>query len=496
MNQELLLGIDIGTQGTKGILCDLDGRILVESYREHTIHSPNPGWAEQDADRVWWGGFVATVKELLVNSQIDPARIAAVGCSAFVPAMLALDELGKPLRPAILYTDRRAEVELEGIAALLRKEGASQEEIDNIALASPIPQLLWVRENEAEVFQRTVKILQCQSYMVFKLTGKTYIDHAMKRSYAPMYDHETDGWSDLRSGLLGLDVSLLPDQIAHATELAGYLLPQAAEETGLLEGTPVSVGTADSFAEMVGAGVVDDGAAAAIYGSFTAILIGKDHSDDPHHGFHCLPGLYFGGAAAPTGASLTRWFRDQLGSAEVAQAQSAGMNVYELLSEKASSVPPGSEGLITLPFFTGEQSSLHPYLKRGAMIGLTTRHTRAHIYRSLLEGIALELRYQLEINGKIPERMNAVGGGSQSKLWTQIMSDVLNVDQHILEVKFGAAFGDAYLAGMAAGYFQDTDRLLDKWIRVERMVTPDNGAFAVYKKAYKAYCTLRKEFIE
>ncbi len=494
MSEDFLLGIDIGTQGTKGILCSLDGDVRAESYREHGIHSPHPGWAEHDADQEWWAAFVITLRELLASSKIDPARIAAVGCSAFVPAMLPLDRNGKPLRPAILYTDRRSEAELEQLAVLLGNQGVTQEEIASIALASPIPQLLWVRENEPDVYERTAKVLQCQSYIVYRLTGTSYIDHAMKRSYAPLYDSAADGWSEERASLLGLNIDLLPDRISHATEIAGRIHHQAAVETGLLEGTPVSVGTADSFAEMVGAGVVFDGAAAAIYGSFTAILIGQDRSEDPHHGFHCLPGLYFGGAAAPTGASLTRWFRDQLGSAEVAQAEASGVSAYEILSEQAASVPPGSEGLITLPFFTGEASSLHPYLKRGALIGLTTAHTRAHIYRSLLEGIALELRYQLESNGRIPERMNAVGGGSQSKLWTQIVSDILVTEQHVLEVTYGAAYGDAYLAGMAAGLFEDTEHLLENWIRVERVVSPDATNIDAYHRSYNAYRSLRQQF--
>lgn len=495
MSKDYLLGIDIGTQGTKGILCSLGGDVHAESYREHGIYSPQPGWAEHDADKQWWGAFVATVGDLLASSKIDPARIAAVGCSAFVPAMLPLDRGGNPLRSAILYPDRRSASELEQLIQLLGNTGISQEEIDSIALASPIPQLLWVRENEPEVYGRTAKIMQCQSYIVYRLTGVSCIDHAMKRSYAPLYDVETDGWSEERATLLGLEIDILPERIAHATEIAGRIHSQAANETGLLEGTPVTVGTADSFAEMVGAGVVYDGAAAAIYGSFTAILIGKDHSEDLHHGFHCLPGMYFGGAAAPTGASLTRWFRDQLGSAEVAEAESSGVHVYEILSERAASIPPGSEGLIALPFFTGETSSLHPYLKQGALIGLTTAHTRTHIYRSLLEGISLELRYQLESKGRIPMRMNAVGGGAQSILWTQIMSDILGSEQHVLEVTYGAAYGDAYLAGMAKGLFEDTDHLLENWIRVKRVVSPDEANTDTYQLSYDAYRNLRQRFI-
>lgn len=495
MAENFLLGIDIGTQGTKGLLCDLNGVVKAESYREHTIQSPRPGWAEHDAEQVWWGAFVATVQSLLSDAGIDPGQIAAVGCSAFVPAMLPIDVRGVPLRPAILYLDRRAQPQLEELGNQLRLKGVSEGEIASLALASPIPQLLWLREHEPEVFHKTAKILIPQSYIVYRLTGESVIDHGMKRTYVPLYDAAQDAWSQERAALLDLEVSILPDQIDYANSIAGLVHARAAEETGLSEGTPVTVGTADSFSEMVGAGVVFDGAAVAIYGSFTALLIAHDHLVDPHHGFHCLPGLYFSGAAAPTGASLTRWFRDTLGSDEVSQAAATGRNVYEILSAKSMAIPPGSDGLITLPFFTGEKGGLHPALKRGAIIGLTPNHTRAHLYRSILEGIAFELRSQIEDEAEAFHRMSSVGGGSNSAVWTQIMSDVLDVEQHVLEVKQGAAYGDAYLAGMAAGLFEDTAPLLERWIQVERVVTPDPATSAAYLRAYTAYRTLRNKFI-
>jgi xylulokinase len=495
MAEKYLLGIDIGTQGTKGLLCDVNGQVLAESYVEHTIQSPQPGWAEHDAEAVWWGAFVASVQTLLSDAAIDPGQIAAVGCSAFVPAMLPIDIQGEPLRPAILYPDRRSQPQLEDLCHLLRREGISKKEIASLALASPIPQLLWVREHEPEVFHKTAKILIPQSYIVYRLTGESVIDHGMKRTYVPLYDATQDDWSDERATLLDLEISILPDRIDYANTIAGRVHTRAAEETGLLEGTPVTVGTADSFSEMVGAGVVFDGAAAAIYGSFTALLIAHDHQVDPHHGFHCLPGLYFSGAAAPTGASLTRWFRDTLASAEVSQAAATGRNVYEILSTEAMDVPPGSDGLITLPFFTGETSGLDPALKRGAIIGLTPIHTRVHLYRSILEGIAFELRFQLEEESETLDWMSAVGGGSNSIVWTQIVSDVLDVEQRVLGVKQGAAYGDAYLAGMATGLFENTGPLLERWIRVERVVTPDPATAAAYQRGYSAYRSLRGKFI-
>jgi len=492
MDKELLLGIDIGTQGAKGILCDLKGSVLASAYHEQAIHSSHPGWAEHDAERDWWGTFISIIKEMLTETQVDPARIAAVGISAFVPAMLALDSIGHPLRPAILYPDRRSEGELEHLKKSMRKAGYPEEEVTTFGLASPILQLLWVKNHEPDTFRSISKITQCQSYIIYRLTEEHVIDHAMKFSYAPLYDPMLDGWSQSRGDDFNLDIRTLPDQILWSTQIAGKVTRVAAEQTGLMEGTPVSAGTADAFAEMVGAGVVHPGAACALYGSLTTILIGQDHTDHPYHGYHCLPDLFFSGAAVHTGASLTKWFRDEFGQQELAFESETGQSAYQFLEQIALEVPPGCDGLIALPFFSGEKSRLHPALNQGALVGLTTSHSRGHIYRALLEGIAFELRYQLGLEGSIPAAMNAVGGGSRNRLWTQIVSDVLGSTQSVLDNPYGAALGDAYLAGMAIGLFSDMAPLLKDWIRVQRVVHPSPERKNSYSLPYEAYIRVRE----
>lgn len=491
MAGDSLLGIDIGTQGAKGVLCDATGHVVASVYREHTISAPRPGWAEHDADQIWWGAFVTLVRAMLTESGIRPAQVAAISVSGLVPGMLPLDAEGRPLRPAILYTDRRAQDELEEIVVRLQEAGLSENDTGPIGLGSPIPQLMWVRNREPEVFSRTARIVQCAPYIVYRLTGCTTVDHAMKRSYAPLYDPEHDGWSDHRAALLGLDINLLPERIAWATDTAGHVSERAARETGLAAGTPVAVGTADAFADMVGAGVVVPGAAMALYGSFTAVLIGHDRPVSTWLGYHCLPGMYFSGAGVHTGAALTRWFRDQFGQAELAMERALGENAYQWLDRQAAQVPPGCDGLVALPDFTGEKSRLHPALNRGALVGLTTSHSRAHVYRALLEAIAYELRFQLTESGAIPKHMTAVGGGARSPVWTQIMSDVLDVTQDVLDVPYSAPYGDAYLAGMVVGLFEDTRTLREKWIRVRRTIHPDPVTHDVYMQSFSAFRAVR-----
>jgi xylulokinase len=490
---DYLLGIDIGTQGSKGVLCDIQGQVIAYAYREHGYLTPHPGWFEQDARSTWWGDFVFLTTEILIQSGIRPSQIGGIGVSSFVPSLLPIDAQGNPLRPAIIYTDRRSSEELEEIKKCLEEGGISPEDHGPYWLASPIPQLMWVKKNEPQTYKKIAHILQGYSYIAYRLTGITAVDHAMKRSYAPLYDSQIDGWSKERASLLGIDPKILPEKIGWATEILGAINGPAVEETGLAKGTPMILGTGDAFSEMVGAGLVVPGAAALMYGSFAPLMIIYDHPISAWEGYHCLPGLYFGGVGVTTGAALTRWFRDQFGQIELSMEKLIGENSYQLLDRQAARVSPGCDGLIAIPDFSGERGGIHPNLSRGALLGLTTAHTRAHIYRALLESTGYELRYQLE-NEKIAlTHITAVGGGVRSNIWTQIVSDILNIYQETLDIPYGAPFGDAYLAGMGVGIFPDTHMLQEKWIRrIARTIRPDISMQRIYQENYEIYCAARQ----
>lgn len=489
---EYLLGVDLGTQGSKAVLCDVNGHVVAYSYREHAISSPKPGWAEQDARRIWWDEFVTLVSEILNQSAIRPNQVACVAISSFIPSLLLVDSDGNPIRPAIIYTDRRAKTELDEIRDLLSQNGYMEEETGPYWLASPIPQLMWLKKNEPAAVKRTSHILQCFSYIVFKLTNQTTADQAMKMNYCPLYDLEKKSWSRERADLLGIKFEILPERIGWATEVAGVITRQAAQECGLAPGTKVTIGTGDSFAEMVGAGLVVPGSAALIYGSFMPLLIVDNEPISKWEGNHCLPGLYFDGVHVRTGAALTRWFRDQFGILESVIEQEIGENAYQLLDRQAARITPGCDGLIAIPDFSGDAGKLSPSLSRGCLLGLTTSHTRAHIYRALLEGTGYELRYQLETQGISLTEINAVGGGVKGRIWTKIICDILNLTQNVMDIPYGAPYGDAYLAGMAAEIFTDTRILIEKWLRrVATTVKPDISTRSVYQKNYDIYKTAR-----
>jgi xylulokinase len=489
---DYLLGVDLGTQGSKAVICDVDGHVVAYAYHEHAISSPKPGWAEQDARRVWWGEFVTLVAEVLGQSAIRPAQVACVAISSFIPSLLLVDSDGSPIRPAIMYTDRRAQTELNEIKDMLASKGYTEEETGPYWLASPIPQLMWLKKHEPKAVKQTAHILQCFSYIVYKLTGQTIVDQAMKMNYCPLYDLNNNCWSSERAGLLGINPGILPERIGWSTEIAGDINRQAAQECGLAPGTKVTIGTGDSFSEMVGAGLVVPGSAALIYGSFMPLLIVQGHPVSKWEGNHCLPGLYFDGVHVRTGAALTRWFRDQFGTLESVIEQEIGENAYQILDRQAARITPGCDGLIALPDFSGDSGKLLPSLGRGSLLGITTSHTRAHIYRALLEGTGYELRYQLEVQGIHLTEINAVGGGVKGRIWTQIICDILNLTQNVMDIPYGAPFGDAYLAGMAAGIFTDTRMLTEKWLRrVATTVRPDISTRAAYQKNYELYKAAR-----
>ncbi len=493
MAEKYLFGFDLGTQGAKALLVDLDGRVVATAYQEHTIQSPQPGWAEQDAESTWWKALATLSRRLLQESGIRSTQVVSVGVSGMVPGLVAVDRLGAPVRPAILYTDRRAEGELHLILTRLREAGLPDSEAGTLASTLPVVHLMWLRRHEPEEYARTAKILQAAPYLVMRLTGEDVIDHSLKRLYAPLYDANLDGWSQERAALFNLDVGLLPSRIAWAATVAGTVSNAASRETDLAQGTPVAVGIGDAFAEMICAGAVVPDVAAAIYASLTAILVTHAHPVLAWDGFHCLPNLFFSGCSVPSGAILARWFRDQFGLPE--GGPSNGQGPYEVLDGHALQIAPGADGLIALPALAGEMSSLHPGLKAGAIVGLTTQHTRWHVFRALIEGVAYELRFQLSGLGEVPRHMTAVGGAARSKVWTQIVSDVLGSTQDVLDVPHSAPLGAAYLGGMAAGLFPDTKVMRGSWRRVSRTVQPNPSSMTAYDSSFKAYCAVRQAIL-
>lgn len=472
---ELLLGLDVGSSSAKAMLVRPDGSIVATLKRAHEIARPHPGWAEQDADGVWWAAAVSLTRELLADAA---GRVAAVGVVGLGPCVLPADARGGPLRPAILYgIDRRAEAEIDELNGLL---GA-----DEILLrcGSPLttqavgPKLLWLRHHEPAVWERTKMLFGATSYLVHRLTDAYVLDHHSASQAVPLYDVEQNAWIEEWAAQVAPGLPL--PALAWPQDVVGTVSADAAAATGLPQGIPVAAGTIDAWGEVFGSNVRAQGDVLVVYGTTLFLLESLTAArPDPHlwSTTSFFPGTRNLAAGTATAGALSAWFRRLIGDVP-----------FERLLTEAAAVPAGAGGLVTLPYFAGERAPLFDPEARGVLAGLTLAHTRAHVYRSLLEGTAFAVRHVLEVMaaaGGSQRRFVSVGGGTGGGgLWPQIVSDVTGRPQELLAVVEGAGYGAALLAGMAAGLVPAGT----VWNAVSRTIVPNGATAAVYDRLYALY---------
>lgn len=494
MAGDLLLGVDIGTYSAKGVLCTPGGEVLAEATIEHGLSLPRPGWAEHDPDAIWWGEFVGLTRQLL-GEGFRGEDIGGVAVSAIGAAMLPVDAEGRPLRQGILYgIDTRASEEIAWLNGHFGE--APMFDLGGMALTSQAigPKILWIKRREPAVYAAAHTFLSASSYMVFRLTGETVMDVHTASYYNPLFDLRHLRWDPRFAGPI-VDLDKLP-RLLWSNQIAGEVTPAAAAETGLRAGTPVTAGTIDAAAEAVSVGVVDPGDMMVMYGT-TMFFIQVTGAPVPDPRMwstaFALPGRYsIEGGMSTTGA-LTRWFRDTLGGEEMAAEAAGGPNAYAALAESAAAVSPGAEGLICLPYFAGERTPINDPDARGVYAGLTLTHTKAHLYRASLEGTAYGVRHNLETMaamGAAPKRLVAVGGGARNPLWLQIVSDVSGLPQDVPERTIGAAYGDAFLAGVGTGIVPGEDALRRDWVKLALQLQPNVDLRPVYDAYYEIYRNL------
>lgn len=494
MAGELLLGVDIGTYSSKGVVCTPDGEVLAESTIEHGLSLPRPGWAEHDADEIWWGEFVALTR-MLLGDRFSGNDIGAVAVSAIGACLLPIDAEGRPLRMGILYgIDTRASDEIALLNVQFGEEAMF--ELGGMALTSQAigPKILWLRRHEPEVYAEARQFMTSSSYMVFRLTGEHVMDYHTASYYNPLFDLLNLRWDPRFAGPI-VELDRLP-RLLWSDQIAGEVTSAAAEETGLHAGTPVTAGTIDAAAEAVSVGVVDPGDMMIMYGTTMFFIhVTRDPVPDPRmwSTAFVLPGRYsIDGGMSTTGA-LTRWFRDNLGREEMAAEAAGGPNAYAALAAAAAAIPVGAEGLICLPYFAGERTPINDPDARGVYAGLTLSHTKAHLYRASLEATAYGVRHNLETMaamGAPPERLVAVGGGAKNPLWLQIVSDVSGLPQAVPKRTIGASFGDAFIAGLATGIIPDIEALQRDWVTLSMQLQPDDRQRPTYDAYYDVYLRL------
>lgn len=478
------LGIDIGTFETKGVLADGEGRILATAKRRHDMIVPQPGWAEHDAENDWWGEFRAISQELIASTGTAPESIKSVAASGIGPCMLPVDEDGKPLMNAVLYgVDTRAAEEIDELTAEIGEETLLAECGNALSSQSVGPKILWLKKNRPEIYARTHKVMNSSSFLVHRLTGRFVIDHYSASSSSPLYDIRTNRWTDRYADRI-IEPERLPE-LLWSTEIAGHVTERAARETGLAPGTPVTAGTIDAASEAVSVGVLGTGEMMMMYGSTMFIILVTDHRVEDGRLWYA-PWLFEGQHACMSGTStsgtLTRWFQEQF-ARELDESEA-----LRLLAEEAARAPVGANGIVVLPYFSGERTPIHDPHARGMVFGLDLTHTRADVYRGFLEGIAYGVASVIETYeeaGAGVKRIAAVGGGTKNAVWSQAISDVSGKVQEVAANTVGAAFGNAFLAAVAVGAAGRED--IRRWNPVERSITPEKRNRAIYDARYSTF---------
>ncbi|RQG86726.1 hypothetical protein EA462_16450 [Natrarchaeobius halalkaliphilus] len=494
MGNQYLLGIDVGTSGSTGVIVDRKLNTVVSESTEHDVLTPNPGWVEHDADEMWWADVVHLSSRLLERSGLDPADIAGVGISALHAAMVPVDRSGDPLRPAILYgVDTRTTDEIE-----LLNERIGTERIygvcgNALTFQSVGPKILWYKRNEPERFEQTDQILDATGYIVSRLTGTYTMDNAIAGYFHPLFDPTALEWNDEMIDALGITKDLLPET-QWSTEIAGHVTPDAAAATGLTAGTPVIVGTGDAIASLVSVGAVDDGDSIFMYGTTGVIFTTLDEERRPEGLWsfpHCLEGKYTAAGGMATSGAIVNWFKDEF-AFEERQLEDDTRSAYELLDEQAAAIDPGSDGLLLLPYFSGERTPITDESARGTITGLTLSHTKGHVYRAILEGVGYGFRHHLEAmreEGVPVDRVRAIGGGAQSPLWREIVSDITGTTQEYVAKSEGAPLGGAYLAGIGTQTIGSVEDLRGE-VTVSNKTEPDPEANETYDDYYAVYRNL------
>jgi len=471
----LLLGIDVGTSATKAVLLDRERGVVARAERPVELRSPQPGWAEEDPEQ-WWTNVCSLCRELPV------ADVASVGVSGMVPAVVLLDAAGRPLRPSIQQNDARAAREVEELRAALGP-GVLHRTGSPVTQQSVGPTTLWLARHEPQVWAATRAILGSYDYVAFRLTGELGVE----RNWAlesGLYDLGTAAWAGDICLAAGIDPGRLPPPRL-PDEVAGQVTPRAAADTGLPAGTPVVGGSADHVASAFAAGVVRPGDLLIKLGSAGDILLACPEplvDDRLYLDHHLVPGLYLPNGCMATSGSFVRWFQREL----------AGGAPLELLDAEAEAAGPSAGGIVALPYLLGEKTPLNDPLARGAFAGLRLDHGRGHLFRAVLEATAFGFRHHLDVFaelGQRPARVRTANGGARSRLWKQIVADVIGHPLETLAEAAGSELGAAFAAGMGVGAFRRWDEI-ERFVTVSGTVEPDPAARDLYEGPYAAYLAL------
>ena len=462
-----VLGLDIGTTSTIGILLELPDRIVATATRPVTLSSPHPGWAEEDP-RQWWDNVTEITREILAMSGIKADAIDAIGVTGMLPALVLLDADGQVLRPSIQQSDGRCGQEVAEMKAELDEAQFLAKAGNGINQQLIATKLRWIMRHEPQVFARIATVFGSYDYINWRLTG----ERAIEQNWALEAGFVDVALGELDNGLIALTGlardTIPPKAISHW--VLGHLTAEASLATGLTEGTPVAGGAADLIASALGAGITQRGDVLLKFGGSVDILIATDKVVPDSRMFldyHLVPGLYMPNGCMSTGGSGLNWFASSFCGGLAPEEKVKGLTIHQYLDQLAAEIPAGAEGLTILPYFLGEKTPIHDASARGVFDGLTLSHGPAHVWRALLEAYAYALRHHVEVlndMGHATDNYIVSDGGSNSELWMQIVADVLQKPVQRLTGHPGSCIGAAWTAAIAA-------ELTDDWSGINRFVS-------------------------
>jgi len=492
----IVLGLDIGTSGTKAIAMDALGNLLTSALEEYPLHSPKPGWAQQDPADWERAAFDALAQ---LAGKIDVNKVKAIGLSGQMHGSVFLGAANEVLYPAILWCDQRTAEQCEAITSAVG-EAKLVEMVSNPALTGfTAPKILWLRDNEPAIYEQVRKILLPKDYVRLQLTGEFATDVA-DASGTLLLDVKNRTWHRELMSLLDIDPDFMPP-VFEGPEITGALTAEAANRTGLPAGIPVVAGAGDCAAGGVGTGVVRSGVLSASLGTSGVVFaFADDVKTDPQgraHTFcHAVPGKWHMMGVVLSAGGALQWFRNTLCDAERAVARDTGTDPYEYITAAAAQAPVGAEGLTFLPYLTGERTPHKDPYAKGVFIGLSLRHGKAHMARAVLEGVAFAMRDSLEIIRELGVPVNeirATGGGGRSAFWRKILADTGRAPMVTINVDEGASYGAAILASVGGGLYGAVEEACDAIIRETGRETHDEATakvydawFAEYQAAYRA----------
>jgi xylulokinase len=492
----ILLGIDIGTSACKVAAFSADGRALATSSVEYRVVYPRAGWAEQNPAE-WWQAVCRGIRQLCEQEGLSPAHIAGIGVAGQSWSAIVVDRQADVLCDTPIWMDTRTAEICAQITGQIGADRLFAVSGNPLQPGYTLPKVLWYRQYRPDVYARTAKVLQSNSYITYRLTGNIVQDLSQGYGWA-CFSMQRGQWDRELCSEIGINPDVLPDLVP-CHQIIGKVTRLAARETGLLQGTPVVAGGLDAACAALGVGVIEPGQVQEQSGQAGGMSVCIDqYQADPRLilSYHVVPGRWLLQGGTVGGGGVAGWLERELAAAEREQARQNGSETLAEIDRAAAQIPAGSEGVVFLPYMAGERSPIWDPLAKGVFYGLDFGKTRAHLYRAGLEGVAYSLRHNLEVAaaaGAPADRLVAAGGAASSRLWTQIKADVTGRPIQVPDQPNASALGAAILAGVATGVYRDFPDAVARTVRIRREHQPDAGQAEIYSQGYATYRALYRQ---